>query len=104
MIITKSKNGTTVVRGKTAYNSDGGSAKSVSKKGKSLRDLKQNVINQKKDVNQLILAHYGPPWKKDPHLKFYKCVLKGATEQTEENPAEVEELCENFEETPNVIV
>ncbi|KAK9723324.1 hypothetical protein QE152_g19257 [Popillia japonica] len=112
MIITKSKNGATVVRGEIAYNSDGESAKSVSKKEKSLRDLKpavihkQNVINQekKKDVNELILAHYGAAWKNDLDLKFYKCVLEEATEQTDGNPAEVEGLCENFEEAPNVVV
>ncbi|KAI4460864.1 nuclear hormone receptor [Holotrichia oblita] len=112
MIITKTKNATTVVRREIAYNSDGGSAKSVSKKRKNLRDLKpavihkQNLISQKKkkDVNELILAHYGDAWKNEPDLKFYKYVLEEATEQTEKNPAEVERLCENFEEGPNVVV
>lgn len=107
MILTKSPKGTVLVRGETAYNSDTGVGKPVTKKTKSIGNMepakisKQNVVNSNKkvDVNNLLVCHFGDEWKNDPRLSFYKFVIEEDTvPENETVDDETTSLCENVEE------
>lgn len=58
MILTKSSKGTVLIRGEIVYNSDSGVGKPVTKKTKSIENMKptkipkQNVVNNKKEVEK----------------------------------------------------
>ncbi|CAH1113073.1 unnamed protein product [Psylliodes chrysocephalus] len=106
IILTKSSKGTVLIRGELVYNSDSGVGKPVTKKTKSIKNikptqiLKQNVVNNNKkvDVNNLLVHHFGDEWKNDTRLSFYKFVVEEDTVTENETVEDETTLCENIEE------
>lgn len=110
MIIKRQKGGSVTIQGEVAYNLDVGMSRTVNKKAKSLSNLKpaviskQNILKQKKkaDVKSLIAAHYGDDWIENTDLSFYKYVLEEAQDLEEDTAPE--NLCENYDDGPDVAV
>lgn len=83
-----------LVRGELTYNSDQQSThyKSLMKSQKNAFDLHPDRIQEKnfvsrekkRDVNQLLIKHYGNDWRDIEHLEFFKQVIDNATPTTEE--------------------
>ncbi|CAH1111570.1 unnamed protein product [Psylliodes chrysocephalus] len=110
MIITKNLKGAVLVCGESAYNTNNGMGKPVTKK-KNLSNINPtkipmwNVLStlKKTDVNNLLVAHYGEEWKNDSVLFFYKFALEG--DAIPDNAVEEVPLCEHVvEEEINVAV
>lgn len=82
-------------------------AKGVCKKGKSMVLINPQVIEKqnsvkalkKKDVNMLLTSHYGPEWRNDTDLAFYRNIIDGT-----ENSEAHEELCEQQENTTELFI
>ena len=109
MILTKNLKGVVIVRGESYYRLDLGMGKPITKKGKSIPNMdptiiaKKNVVsqNEKNDVNNLLLSHYGEEWKSNPRLKFYKYVLEG---ECQDKDTENTLTCEAVEEETGLTV
>jgi len=108
IILTKSSQGTVLVRGESAYKMDVGVGKSITKKTKNSGRMnkpakipKHNVVvnnNKKVDVNNLLCCHFGEDWKSDPRLSFYKFIISEDNVAPENETVDDETLCENIEE------
>lgn len=72
------------VRGEQAYNSDYGTAKNVCKKGKNVNSISPSLVRlgvppkqlKLRDVNVLLVKHYGMFWDRLAALDYYKSLIE----------------------------
>lgn len=100
IILKKKRSGDdVVVSGEVNYKSDIGVFKSILKRGKSLKNIKPQLLANQvpvkeaklKDVQTLLLKHYGEGWKDLEELHYYKSVLSTQLMDGEEDDAREEE-------------
>lgn len=102
----KTNSDSILAQGETTYRNLLGVPKSLMKRGKTIRQLKLEVvpINQVamkeeklRNVRDLLRKHYGDNWKALNNLKFYMDILDDPREDTVERE---EDVCEFVEELP----
>lgn len=108
--IEKQKNMSITVRGEKHYNVDEGEAKSAFKRGKKKLFLPSDIakgvsVNPKKikDIQALLVAHFGVNWEEDDNLVFFKTFLdtERASLMDSQAGAETSEEAQDFcEQTP----
>ncbi|KAL1509952.1 hypothetical protein ABEB36_004616 [Hypothenemus hampei] len=93
--------------GEPFYRNIIGAPKNICKKGKSIGNIKPNIIHEKnmlkeekkKDIDALLSKHYGTQWRniKEVDFSFYKHVINEAL-ASEDTDAEEDLICEKLEE------
>lgn len=104
-IFVKDQNMKVLLQGEIHYKSDIGVPKSVLKQGKAYSSIKptelQNKVPVKKekliDVDNLLKKHFGPEWRNNADLEYYRSVIDGSETGVshtvqEEDPYNYEEL------------
>lgn len=91
-------------RGENTYRTDLGKKQILTKKGILASQLNPDIIEKrnsisaekKKDVEKLLVNHFGPSWKENEALQFYKDVIDGVPDI----PIPQEQICEVVERPP----
>jgi hypothetical protein len=99
------------VRGEIPYLSNCGCYQSLFLPGKTARDinpqpiLATNVLSNAKrnDVKRLLVKHYGENWFDINELRFFVDAMNAAVPPDEE-PEQVQEICQAAEEEPILII
>ncbi|KAJ8949785.1 hypothetical protein NQ314_008112 [Rhamnusium bicolor] len=105
-----------LVRGEAHYKNDLNVLKSVTKRGQSVRYINLIDINEGnqqlnplklRDVNKLLLKHFGEDWRTAEYLEFYNSIIPiTLPDIPDENPKQIEEGsgCEFHPEIPSVLI
>lgn len=84
-ILNKSKEGKVLIRGEPNYRTDLIESKGICRRGKCFQQINPRIVPlgldphtaKANDVNKLLSKHYGPEWKENANLAFYRDVLAG---------------------------